>query len=52
MGIELPSNFSTDIASGTTSTLAGLSSYTTLVISVLLAVTVITILIRVLTHRG
>ena len=51
MGIALPADFSTQVASSSSATILGLNPYTVLVLGVLLAALVITILIRAIARH-
>ena len=51
MGISLPTDFVTQIASSSTATIAGLSGYIELVLGVLLAAVVVSVLIAALSGR-
>jgi len=48
---SLPTNFVTNITANATEAISALAPYTTLIIGVLLAVLVITVLIRAITHH-
>jgi len=50
--ISLPTNFAADVASSSTATISGLSSYVTLVVGVLLAALVISVIIGAIHGRG
>jgi hypothetical protein len=50
--IQLPNNFTTDIASSTNSNLSAFSSFATLIIGVLLATIVLTVLIGAVKHHN